>query len=278
MDSKKIKIILFVAIVFSLLTRAGVYLYAQTAALTAYEIIEKMDKRENGDTRIFDTTMLLIDKNNQQRIRKIKNISKDFGDDTKTIIFFLTPADVKNTAYMSFDWQESSKEDDSWLYLPALKKVKRIASADKSGSFMGSDFTYSDINGIEINDWDFSFVGENDRSDDADTWVIQGVPKKETQQKVTDETGYLRLLLWIQKDNYMLVKAKYWVRQGRKIKYFAAADIRKTDGIWTAYEMKMITTVKGEVEHSSLLKFSNVQYNTPVDDTSFTTRNMERGL
>ncbi len=179
---------------------------------------------------------------------------------------------------MSYDWNDTEKEDDSWLYLPALQKVKRIASSDQSGSFMGSDFTYSDINGMEIEDWQYSFVKENDNLNGVDTWVIQGLPKSGLKDKVINETGYLKSMMWIRKDNYMLIKGKYWVKEGKKIKYFKAADIKKVGDIWTAHELTMITTVKGKVDHSSVLKFSNVVYNKTIDDSSFTTRRMERGL
>ncbi|MBU1342227.1 MAG: outer membrane lipoprotein-sorting protein [Proteobacteria bacterium] len=270
---KKILVILMGCVVAALgITSTSV------ADPTAFEVVKKMDTREDGDTLTTDTLMILINKSNQKRIRNIKNIRKDYGLDTKGIIFFLSPADVRNTAYMSYDFDDEVKEDDSWLYLPALQKVKRIASSDKSGSFMGSDFTYSDINGIQINDWEYTFVKETFILDGVDTWVVQGLPKSKVKDKVIEETGYLKTMMWIRKDNYMLVKGKYWVKQGQKIKYFKAGEIKKTDDIWTAHELTMITTVKGKVEHSSVLKFSNVRYNTPINDATFTTRSMERGL
>ncbi len=270
-------IILSIVTTFLVINFSLTQLFAQSN-FTAQQVVEEMDNRDDGQTRTSDITMVLINKNKQQRIRKIKNITKDYGEDTKGIIFFLSPADVKNTAYMSFDWDDNNKEDDSWLYLPALKKVKRIASSGKSGSFMGSDFSYSDINGIKIEDWDYTFIKKSTLVDGVDTWVVQGLPEKTKKERVLDETGYLKSLMWIRKDNFMLVKAKYWVKKGRKIKYLKAEDIKKTDDIWTAYKMTMITTTKGKIEHTSLLSFSNVQYNNEIDDGYFTTRSMERGL
>lgn len=244
----------------------------------AREVVRRMDTREDGDTLTSDTLMVLVDQRNQQRIRNIKNIRKDYGPDSKGIVFFLSPADVRNTAYMSFNWDDQEKEDDAWLYLPALQKVKRIASSDKSSSFMGSDFTYSDINGLEIEDWEYSFVEEDASMDGHSVWVIQGLPKDERKKKVLEETGYLKTMMWIRKDNFMVVRGKYWVKQGRKIKYFKAEEIEKVDDIWTAHKLTMITTAKGKVEHSSVLQFSNIQYNLDIDDSVFTTRRMERGL
>lgn len=271
---KKKYFIIFVAVCVGVTVLSG----QAPAAMDAGAIIEKWDTREDGDTVTSDTVMVLINKSGNKRVRNIKNIRKDYGKDTKGIIFFLSPSDVRNTAYMSFDWDDISKEDDSWLYLPALQKVKRVAAGDKSDSFMGSDFTYSDINGIEIKDWEYSFAKENAVHDGHAVWIIQGLPRQDKKDEVLDETGYLKSLMWIRKDNFMLVKGKYWVKQGKKIKYFKAEDIKKVDDIWTAHTLTMVTTKKGKVEHSSILKFTNVVYNLPVDDDAFTTRSMERGL
>lgn len=251
---------------------------ARAEVLDAGQVMQKWDTREDGDTVTSDTLMILINKANNKRVRNIKNIRKDFGLDSKGIIFFLSPSDVRNTAYMSFDWDDASKEDDSWLYLPALQKVKRVAAGDKSGSFMGSDFTYSDINGIEIENWNYTFARENGVYEGHGVWIIQGLPKPESKTKVLEETGYLKSLMWIRKDNFMLVKGKYWVKEGRKIKFFKAEDIKKIDNIWTAHKLTMVTTANGKIDHSSVLKFSNVAYNVPVEEDAFTTRKMERGL
>ncbi len=248
------------------------------AGPSAPGVMEKVDDRETGETMTSDTLMVLISKGNQKRRRNIKTIRKEYRKDTKGIIFFVSPADVRNTAYMSFDWDDAAKEDDSWLYLPALGKVKRVAAGDKSSSFMGSDFSYSDINGIKIEDWDYTFVKESYSLEGKDTWVIQGLPKKQARHRVLEETGYLKSIIWVQKDNWVVIKAKYWVQKGKKIKYFKAEEIKNISGIWTPLKLIMVTTSKGKVTHSSILTVSNVQYNLPVKDTYFTTRSMEQGL
>jgi len=251
---------------------------AQNTPLTPDQVMEAVDNREDGNTLMSDTQMILIDKNKNKRIRSIKNIRKDFGPDTKGILFFLSPADVRNTAYMSFEWEAQGKEDDSWLYLPALGKVKRIAPGDKSSSFMGSDFSYSDINGMEIMDWAYAFAKESFDLNGVETWVVSGRPKPEVRDRVAKETGYSKVLIWIRKDNFLVAKAKYWVTKGKKIKYFKAENIRNIDGIWTPLKLTMVTTEKGKTTHSTVLLISNVQYNTQVKDAYFTPRSMEQGL
>lgn len=245
---------------------------------TATQVMKKVDSRYDGDTSISDMTMILIDKNGKQRLRALKSYNKDYGPDSKGIIFFLNPADVRHTSYLSWDWELESKEDDSWLYLPALRKVKRIASDDSAGSFMGSDFSYYDINGMEVEDWDYKYLKVEDVIDGQNTWVIEGRPKTERKNKVIKESGYLKTVVWVRKDNFIIVKAKYWVKKGKKIKYFRAKDVRLKSNIWTAFEMTMVTSKQGKKEHSSVIRINDITYNNKIDGTMFTTQRMERGL
>lgn len=246
---------------------------------TAREIMEKTDQRDDGNTSISESVMILIDKKKQQRIRQLKSYRKDYGKDSKSVLFFITPADVRNTAFLTFDWDDESRDDDSWLYLPALRKPKRIASNDKSGSFMGSDFTYSDLNGVQIEDWDYKFSKKKEaKVDGFDTWVIEGYPKKSKKKEVIKRTGYLKTKTWIRKDIFMAVKAQFWVKKGKKIKYLKVKNISKVDGIWTAHEVQMTTTKRKRIEHSSIFKTTMIKYNVDMKDDMFTIARMERGL
>lgn len=246
--------------------------------LSANQVIEQWDNREDGETAIEDVSMTLIDSRGKERVRQLKSFRKDFGEDSKTLVFFLQPADVRNIAYLTYDWDDSSRDDDSWLYLPSLKKVRRVASSDQSDSFVGSDFSYADVNGLEIEDWEFSFVKQNEIVDGYDTWVITGLPKENIKKKVVAETGYLKVKFWICKENFLMVKAKYWVKKGKKIKYFTATDIKEVNGIQTAHKREMVTTKGERTEHSTVIDIENVEYNQPIDDSMFTNRRMKKGL
>jgi len=246
--------------------------------LTARQVMEKVDNLDDGETSVSEMTMVLIDRKNQKRVRKIKGFRKDYGKDTKNIMFFLSPADVKNTAFLSYDWDDDNKEDDNWLYLPALRKVKRIASSNKKDSFMGSDFSYADMGGLKLSEWDFKFVKQSEMVDGQDCWVIEATPKKEKKNKVVTETGYLKRVSWIRKDNYMGIKGKLWVKKGKKIKYFTIPEVEKIQGIWTAKKLQMVTTKRGRKEHATVLMFNNIVYNKGVKDNMFSTQRMEQGL
>ncbi len=253
---------------------------ANTSAeeFTANQVAERWDKREDGDTAIEEVTMTLIDSRNRERVRQLKTFRKDDGEDSKSIIFFVHPPDVQDISYLNYDWDDSEKDDDTWLYMPSLKKVRRVASSDQSDSFVGSDFSYADVNGLEVEDWEFSFANESEIVDGADTWVIVGLPKKKIEKQVVKETGYLKVKFWIRKDNFLDVKAKYWVKEGKKIKYFTASEIQEVDGVWTALKREMITTKGERTEHSTIIQLNSVDYNQPIDDEMLTSRRMTKGL
>ena len=126
----------------------------------AREIMQKVIDRDDGDNIITTMQMQLIDKNGHKRVRDMKTFSKDKGKDTLKLIFFLSPSDVKNTAFLTYDYNDDEKDDDQWLYLPALNKIKRIPASDKDSSFMGSDFTYFDMTEPNLNDFNFKILKE----------------------------------------------------------------------------------------------------------------------
>jgi hypothetical protein len=254
---------------------------AQAADLTAFEVIEKADQRDDGASSIGESTMILIDKKDRQRVRQLKMYSKDYPDDygenTKAISFFLSPADVKGTGYLTYAHDDISVDDESWLYLPALQKVNRIAAGDKSGAFMGSDFTYADMNGINIDWYDYEFINEEAEVNGQAAWHISSTPKADMEKQAIKETGYTHSEMWILKENFIQTKAKIWLKKGKKVKYFQASEIELIDGIWTPKKLQMITTKKGKKEHVSILQINNIRYNQEVSDNLFTTDTMKRG-
>jgi len=249
----------------------GVSVYADDPKARA--IMEKVDARDDGKTIEQDMYMILIDKNGKKRIRDIKSYSKDFGPDEYRILFFKSPADVKNTAFLTYDYDDPNKDDDQWLYLPALKKVKRIPSADKSGSFMGSDFSYFDMTDRDLEDYDFKLLKET-KVRGKEAWVIEATPRN---SKVVKESGYLKSIGIVRKDNYVVVRSIGFMKHGKK-KYLDIRKLHKQNGIWVPDEMTM-TTKKGKLTlHKTILKFSHIKVNKPLSDDLFTTRRLEKGI
>ena len=242
--------------------------------LTGREIMELADARDDGDNATQDMQMVLIDKRGNQRKRTIRSMSKDFGEDNYSIMFFLSPADVKDTGFLTYDYDEFDKDDDQWLYLPALKKVKRIASSDKSGSFMGSDFNYADMTDRKLDNYDYTLMKETTVGD-VPVWQVEAIPNDPKEIK---ETGYTKSVSFVRKDNYVVVRSVNWLKKGKRLKYFDVKKLERIDGIWVPTEMHM-TTKKGKTTlHKTILRMSNTRFNQGHEDDLFSTRQLEKGL
>ena len=239
----------------------------------ARAIMDKVDARDDGKTLEQEMLMVLIDKNGNERTRDLKTYSKDFGVDEHQTMFFKSPADVKNTAFLTYDYDDGAKDDDQWLYLPALKKVKRIPSTDKSSSFMGSDFSYFDMTDRDLENYDFKLLKET-KVRGHDAWMIESTPRN---QKVINESGYEKSIAIIRKDNYMVVRAINFMTNGKK-KYLDLKKIHEQDGVWLVDEMTMTTKKGKNTLHKTVLTFSNVTLNGAIEDDVFTTRRLEKGL
>ncbi len=174
--------------------------------------------------------MTLINANNQKRKRKMKMIilEKDSGD--KSLMTFLSPADVKGTKFLNYE--HINKDDDQWLYLPALKRVKRIASKNKSGSFMGSEFSYEDLSSFSIQKYNFSGEAELVKLNGIDTYKGSRVPKSKN-------SGYTKQISWIDSKNFLIQKVEYYDRKHELLKTSVFEDYKKISGIWRIGKMTM---------------------------------------
>jgi hypothetical protein len=242
--------------------------------MSARDIMQAVEDRDDGDNRVSDMQMVLIDKNGDERKRAIRSFDKDKGEDKQRIMFFTSPADVEDTAFLTYDYDAYEKDDDQWLYLPALRKTKRIASSDKSGSFMGSDFNYADMTRKNLDAYDFKILKEDEvRSEKV--WLIEALPK--TREEI-EETGYEKSIAFVRQDNFVVVRAVHWVNEGNKLKYQDVSGLEKIDGIWTITAMSM-TTKKGKTTlHKTELYFDNVKYNQELSEQMFSVRRLEKGL
>ncbi len=244
------------------------------ASLSVDEIVKKVDTRDDGDNGIGTMKMILIDKHKNKRVRDMKKYSKDFGKDIYSAIFFLSPSDVKNTAFLTYDYDDAAKDDDQWLYLPALKKSKRIASNDKSASFMGSDFTYSDMTSRNIEDYSYKLAKEA-KVGLHKVWVIESTPKT---QKTVDETGYTKSYMFVRQDNFVVIRALHFMTDGGKKKYMDVKKLEQIDGVWVATEIEMKTKKGKQTLHTTILKFNDVKFNQNLNDNFFTVRQIEKGI
>lgn len=238
----------------------------------AWDIMKKVQDRDLGDNSSANMEMLLIDRHGKQRSRKLKVFSKDTDKIEYRLLFFLQPADVSGTGFLTFDYNDD-KEDDQWLYLPALKKTKRIAVSDRSGSFMGSDFSYADMIERKLEDYRYKVLKETELAGKK-VWLIESIP---VSSKVVKESGYNKSILFVRQDNYVVIRSVNWVEKKKRLKYFDVKKLEKIDGIWVPTEMHM-TSKKGKyTEHKTILLQSQVKFNQKLDADLFSKRRLEKG-
>jgi outer membrane lipoprotein-sorting protein len=254
---------------FKLILLATLMLIASLAAdtpLTGAQIIEKTYNRPSSDDQSAVLTMILTNKNGQTRVRKIQQFSKDIGDKEKSIMFFLSPADVKNTSFMNWTY-DSDKSDDQWIYLPALEKVKRISSDSKSDYFMGSDFTYDDLGDRKINADTHTLLRE-DTVNDKECYVIESKSKDEDDM-------YSKTITWIDKTTFIGVKKEFYDEDEDLLKILEIKKVEKLSELYIVTHSEMKNVQKN---HSTTMTLSNVKINTGISEEKFTERIMTRGI
>ena len=256
---KKITLMLFVLLV------AGTTLFAQE--ITGLQIIENVYNRPTGQDQTADLTMSLINSRGDERVREIKQYLKDEGKTEKKIMFFVSPADVHNTSFMNWSYDEAGKDDDQWIYLPALKRVKRISSDSKSDYFMGSDFTYDDLGDRQPNADTHTLLREEE-IDGEMCFKVQSVPKEE-------EYMYSKTISWIVKDKWIGKKKEFYDEDEDLLKTLTVQEMEviKDYIVITLSEMHNV-----QKDHKTIMKLENVKVDSGVADNKFTERMMKRGL
>lgn len=227
-----------------------------TQELSGDEILKKEDEN-SPDSEIMISEMTIVHKSGAKRVRKIKAWMK--GDDY-TLVRFLTPANVKGTGFLSV-------KDNDWLYLPALRKVRRIATKEKGGSFMGSDFSYDDVSGYS---WEEDFNSRlmgMEKYQGHECYVLELIPKK------PGDLSYSKLKRWVDKENFYPVKTEYYDRHGDLLKVLYSSEVEKKEGLWVTKKNEMQNVQKGS---KTIIVIKEIEVNPEIPDHMFTTRQLER--
>jgi hypothetical protein len=243
-------------------------------AMTADEIMAKVDQVEEPSSMKSNMTMVLVDSKGKQRVRAMQSMSAEVDGIDKSLMFFLEPNDVKGTGFLMFDYPTAEQDDDQWMFLPSLKKAKRIASGDKTGSFMGSDFTYADMSKRNLEEWTYKLVKE-DNVNGADVWIIESTPVNED---VIEKTGYTRSIAYVRKDNFHVIRGISYLEKKGEVKLMNVAKHTEIDGYWLGTETQMISQKNGKTVHRTLMKIENIEINIDVDVNDFTLNRLEQGL
>lgn len=238
------------------------------------EIARRINARDEGIGVARHLTMQMTDRGGKTRTRETRTYRKYYGAEKRTVIFYLEPSNIKDTAFLTWDYPDSDKDDDQWLYLPAMRKVRRISASDRGDYFLGTDLTYEDIKletRIGIDDYAHKTLGESE-VDGHRCYLLESVP---VDQKTAKELGYGRVEQCVDSEIWMSRESNFSDIKGEPLKTTRFRDIRKVQGIWTQHRIEVENHKTG---HKTLFLFSDVDYSGGVDDELFTQNALRRGM
>lgn len=240
--------------------------FAETADEKGLAIAVEADKRDTG-FEDFTASMVMELRNKQgdvsTRTIRLKTLEV-IGDGDKSMSIFDKPADIKGTAFLTFS--HAVKPDEQWLYLPALKRVKRINSKNKSGPFMGSEFAYEDLASQEIEKYTYKYI-RDEQLNGVDCFVIERYPAYE-------HSGYTKQLAWVNKDKYVAEKIEFYDRKNDLLKTLINSGYQQYLGqYWRASEMTMENHQTGK---STILKWEGYTFKTGLKNKDFSRNSLQR--
>lgn len=232
-----------------------------------YRIAREADRRASGfGDFTAEMEMILRNRQGRESHRRIRiRAMETENDGDKSLTIFDSPADVKGTALLTHS--HKSGDDDQWLYLPALKRVKRISSRNKSGAFMGSEFSYEDLGSLEIEKYTYKYLGE-DSLNGHDCFMLERYPKDKKN------SGYSRIVSWLDQDEYRLWKEEYYDKRKRLLKTLTLGDYQRyLKTIWRARFMHMVNHQTGK---ETDLIWSNFFFRTRLSSKDFNKNSLKR--
>jgi hypothetical protein len=255
-------------------SRAGVPRAARPDSLDAASIIEKSQRAfyyaaQDMKARV---TMALIDKDGNRRIRVMTMLRRDErdGGNQKYFIYFHEPGDIRRMVFMV--WKYPDREDTRWLFIPAVDLIRQIAADDKRSSFVGSDFTYEDVSGRDVNADTHALLRE-EHLGERNTYVIQGVPKA--------AADYTKRVSWVDTESLLPVKEEYYDAQDQLFRVFTADRIEdilvgEGQGATTFPTVMTRTMTNVKTGHRTEVRFDSIAYNVGLKDEDFNERRMRR--
>ncbi len=245
---------------------------ALAADVDVTDIMSKNFSISRVEDSLFEATFTLTAKQGSERVRKTAGGTKlqANGMDQMRLTRFVSPPDVSGTATLVVE--HAGKDDDIWIYLPALKKVRRLVSSNKKDSFLGTDFSYVDVIGYPVANWHYSLLREENVNGEA-CYVISGTPKT---PQVKSDSGYSKRVEWIQKSNNMTVKAEFFDEAGQLLKTGVFSDIKLVDPKAKKWQAMRLEQTNLQTGHRTVIQFDSFKVNQKVDEQMFTTRALEK--
>lgn len=237
-----------------------------SATVTGNSVMQQVMDTQAAKSSAMDLRLTLIDASGTSRERRLQTLTMTEAGLTNTITVFLSPASVRNTRFLTR--QRADGTDDQWIYLPAVGRVKRIAASEGGGSFMGSDFTYSDMASTtyDTDEADHTLL-RNETLQGRDTYVIESIPSV--------ASDYGKTIIWVDTETYLPMRVKFYDKSSSAvIKELITDDFSYTEGRWITRSITMTTKASG---HSTRIEILQAKYDIPMNSGYFTTTFLETG-
>lgn len=239
-------------------------------SMTGREIMEEQDRRHGSSAEYSYEKMTLVDSNGNQEARIVRNYTKEMNaDQTRFLMVFDSPASVKGTALLT--WSNDGAENDQWMFLPAQNRLQRIAKGSKKSYFMGTDFTFEDMEPEDIDNFNYNITGEENISG-LPCWVIEAVPNNTETEKAS---GYSKRTLYVLKDYFFTVQIEFYDKRGAKIKTQQNGMLKKIDGNRFRSNKRIMTNHK--TNHRTILEVGKREIDIQLDNDIFTERYITSG-
>ena len=244
---------------------------ASAADPSASDVAQKSYASSRVADSTSDATFTLVNSKGEKRIRETTGGTKLIKGttDNMRITTFMSPSDVKGTKTLLIE--HTGKDDDIWIYLPALKKVRRLVSNNKKDPFVGTDFSYGDVIGHRPSDWIHKII-KSESVDGRDCFVLESRPKT---PEVADNSGYSKRVFWIDKENFVPLKGEVFDSGNQLLKKFTSKGIEKVDAKNDKWQPMYLEAENVQTDHRTILKFKNFKANVGIGDDKFTTRYLE---
>ena len=238
------------------------------------DIARNINARDEGIAVSRKLKMEMTDRHGKVRVRETRALRKYYGDEKRTVIFYLKPKNIKDTAFLTYDYADNAKDDDQWLYLPAMRKVRRISASDRGDYFLGTDLSYEDIKletRVSLKDYTRKTIAE----DVVDGFHCYIVEETAINTETAEELGHIRRESCVDDNLWIVRRSKFWDPQNKLLKTTHFRDISEVQGILTAH---IIEVENHKTGHQTRFTFSDVNYQDGVNDRVFTQNAMKRGL
>lgn len=244
-----------------------------TQAVAPEVVARRVQERDLGRDSRAELRMRLYDRQGRMRERtmQVLNLRGSGTKGDRTLVRFLSPNDIRGTGLLV--WEHDNTEDERFLYLPALGRVRRIAGEERQESFVGSDLSYEDIGGRELDDYSYAFTDENAGWTASDSsrqpaWALESRARN-------SGVDYPRTVSLVLKDRLIVTHADIFNRRNERAKVFDVKRLERVDGLWTVLDL---VVVNEQQKTRTELTTTSIRYNVGLTEDDFSRRRLEEGI